>query len=165
MKRTWRCVAAVTASCGLIAAACGGDDDDEGSDSTEAPAGTDASAATEAPAETEAPADTTVLAEGTRPADAAQRSMSATYHRPFIAHGSIAPSAAVGLARDCGLEIWSHSQSVYNLRSEIARELGMVPEQLVVRHVEGAGCYGHNGADDAAMDALLAGERLSTLFV
>ncbi|WP_123025598.1 xanthine dehydrogenase family protein molybdopterin-binding subunit [Mycolicibacterium stellerae] len=104
---------------------------------------------------TEAPADTTVVAEGQKSLDAVRRSWSATYHRPFIAHGSIAPSCAVALAGDGALEIWSHSQSVYNLRREIARELGMLPEQLVVRHVEGAGCYGHNGADDVAMDAAL----------
>ena len=85
----------------------------------------------------------------------AHRSSSATYHRPFIAHGSIAPSCAVALAADGELQIWSHSQGVHILRREIARELGMRPEQLVVRHVEGAGCYGHNGADDAAMDAAL----------
>ncbi|HEV7852462.1 MAG TPA: molybdopterin cofactor-binding domain-containing protein, partial [Mycobacterium sp.] len=104
---------------------------------------------------TEAPTDTTVIADGPRSTSAARRSVSATYHRPFIAHGSIAPSSAVALARDSELEIWSHSQGVHILAREIARELGMRPEQLVVRHVEGAGCYGHNGADDAAMDAAL----------
>lgn len=104
---------------------------------------------------TEVPTDTTVVADGPRSADAAQWSLSATYHRPFIAHGSIAPSSAVALARDSEMEIWSHSQGVHILAREIARELGMRPEQLVVRHVEGAGCYGHNGADDAAMDAAL----------
>lgn len=104
---------------------------------------------------TESPAETTVTTGGTRSRAAAQRSLSATYHRPFVAHGSIAPSCAVALARDDGLQIWSHSQSVYNLRRAIARELDMPQEHLVVRHVEGAGCYGHNGADDAAMDAAL----------
>jgi CO/xanthine dehydrogenase Mo-binding subunit len=104
---------------------------------------------------TAARADTTILAEGTPSRTAAHRSSSATYHRPFIAHGSIAPSCAVAVAHADGLQIWSHSQSVYNLRGEIARELGMRKEQVVVRHVEGAGCYGHNGADDAAMDAAL----------
>jgi len=103
---------------------------------------------------TGAPADTTVLTAGS-PVKTAHRSSSATYYRPFIAHGSIAPSCAVALAADGELQIWSHSQGVHNLRREIARELGMRPEQLVVRHVEGAGCYGHNGADDAAMDAAL----------
>ncbi len=104
---------------------------------------------------TQAPAETTMLADGSPSAVTAHRSSSATYHRPFIAHGSVAPSCAVALAEHDELQIWSHSQSVYNLRREIARELGMRPEQLVVRHVEGAGCYGHNGADDAAMDAAL----------
>jgi nicotinate dehydrogenase subunit B len=106
---------------------------------------------------TSAPADTTEIARGTRAAVAsAHRSFSATYHRPFIAHGSIGPSCAIALATDKPqLEIWTHSQGVHNLQREIARELRMPPQQLVVRHVEGAGCYGHNGADDAAMDAAL----------
>ncbi len=102
---------------------------------------------------TGAPADTTVLTDGSPVAT--EHRVSATYHRPFIAHGSIAPSCAVALVSDDELQIWSHSQGVHILRREIARELGMLPEQLVVRHVEGAGCYGHNGADDAAMDAAL----------
>jgi len=104
---------------------------------------------------TSAPANTTHIAETQQPTTASPHgSWSATYHRPFIAHGSIAPSCAIALATEGPrLHIWTHSQSVYNLRREIARELGMSSEQLVVGHVEGAGCYGHNGADDAAMDA------------
>lgn len=104
---------------------------------------------------TSAPAETTVLSGGSTSPVEAHRSASATYHRPFIAHGSIAPSCAVAMSHDDELQIWSHSQGVHILRREIARELGLRPEQLVVRHVEGAGCYGHNGADDAAMDAAL----------
>ncbi len=104
---------------------------------------------------TEAAAETTVLRDGSTSPVTVTRSSSATYHRPFIAHGSIAPSCAIAVARDTGLQIWSHSQSVHNLRREIARELGMGAQHLVVRHVEGAGCYGHNGADDVAMDAAL----------
>ena len=106
---------------------------------------------------TSAQADTTVLADGRQSSvTGAHRSSSATYHRPFIAHGSIGPSCAIALAtEEPQLRIWTHSQGVHILRREIARELRMLPEQLVVRHVEGAGCYGHNGADDAAMDAAL----------
>ena len=69
---------------------------------------------------TGAAADTTVLTDGS-PVKTAHRSSSATYHRPFIAHGSIAPSCAVALAADGELQIWSHSQGVHNLRREIAR--------------------------------------------
>ena len=39
------------------------------------------------------------------------------------------------------------------LRREIGRALAIPADRLVVRHVDGSGCYGHNGADDAAMDA------------
>ncbi|WP_068184832.1 molybdopterin cofactor-binding domain-containing protein [Mycobacterium sp. UM_CSW] len=84
------------------------------------------------------------------------RSHSARYHRPYLAHGSIGPSAAAALSHPDGrLEVWSHSQGVHVLRRELAAALGLSVDQVVVRHVEGAGCYGHNGADDAAMDAAL----------
>ena len=53
------------------------------------------------------------------------------------------------------LEVWTHSQGVYLLRRELARAFELAEDQVAVRHVEGSGCYGHNGADDAAMDAAL----------
>ena len=78
------------------------------------------------------------------------------YTRPFIAHASMAPSCAV--AQWTGgdrVRVWSHCQGVYNLRADIALALKMPVENIVVDHVEGAGCYGHNGADDVAFDAVL----------
>lgn len=103
---------------------------------------------------TSAPTDTTVIADiGQRPRTGVARSVSATYHRPYLAHGSIGPSCAVALAAHDRLEIWTHSQGVHALRREIARALAIPQDRLVVRHVDGSGCYGHNGADDAAMDA------------
>jgi CO/xanthine dehydrogenase Mo-binding subunit len=85
------------------------------------------------------------------------RTVTRRFLRPYIAHASIGPSCAV--ARwDAGeaVEVWTHSQGIYNLRADIAKTLRCAPEQVVVRHSEGAGCYGHNGADDVAMDAVLA---------
>ncbi len=103
---------------------------------------------------TSAPTATTVIADvGQRPGSGVARSRTESYHRPYLAHGSIGPSCAVALASHDRLEIWTHSQGVHVLRREIARALGIPQDSLVVRHVEGAGCYGHNGADDAAMDA------------
>jgi CO/xanthine dehydrogenase Mo-binding subunit len=105
---------------------------------------------------TSAPAETTVLAEKNGPTRGVARSVSASYHRPYLAHGAIGPSCATALASDDGrLQVWSHSQGVHVLRRELARAVGRSPGEVVVRHVEGAGCYGHNGADDAAMDAAL----------
>jgi CO/xanthine dehydrogenase Mo-binding subunit len=86
---------------------------------------------------------------------AAGTMMTATYTRPYLAHASIGPSCALAWWRDDALEVWSHSQSIYALRDEIARLLHMPAVDVVVRHAEGAGCYGHNGADDVAFDAAL----------
>ncbi|MGI5282498.1 molybdopterin cofactor-binding domain-containing protein [Nonomuraea polychroma] len=81
---------------------------------------------------------------------------SATYSRPFIAHASIAPSCAVARWNADGtLEVWSHTQGVHPLRSALAQVLDVPADRIEVRHVEGAGCYGHNAADDVALDAAL----------
>ena len=82
--------------------------------------------------------------------------VAATYRRPFVAHASVAPSCAVALWHPGGgVEVWSHSQGIGNLARAIAAALGLDPATVHVRHVEGAGCYGHNAADDAAFDAVL----------
>jgi nicotinate dehydrogenase subunit B len=77
----------------------------------------------------------------------------ATYSRPFVAHAAMAPSCGLAEYRDGHLEVWSHTQGVYPLRNSIADILGLSRGQVTVRHAHGAGCYGHNGADDAAVDA------------
>lgn len=68
-----------------------------------------------------------------------------------------APSAGISAASAGAdrVNIWCSSQGVYPLRDAIAELLSLEPEQVNVVHVEGAGCYGHNGADDVAADAAL----------
>ncbi|HST64325.1 MAG TPA: molybdopterin cofactor-binding domain-containing protein [Mycobacteriales bacterium] len=85
----------------------------------------------------------------------------ATYSRPFLAHASMAPSCAVAIwPPDGPVEVWSHSQGIGNLARAIAAALGLEPGTVHVRHAEGAGCYGHNAADDAAFDAVLVARAL-----
>jgi nicotinate dehydrogenase subunit B len=83
------------------------------------------------------------------------RTIEATYTRPYQLHGSVGPSCAVALLAADGLTVWSHTQGVYPDRQAIAEMLRMPPASVRVIHVEGSGCYGHNGADDAAADAAL----------
>jgi len=85
----------------------------------------------------------------------AAKVLRATYTKPYISHASIGPSCAIAQVQDGRLLIWSHSQGIFNLRRDLAISLGMGEDAIVVRHVEGAGCYGHNGADDVALDAAL----------
>ena len=56
---------------------------------------------------------------------------------------------------DDGVHVSSHSQGIHALRDAIATTLGLDRATVVVEHVENAGCYGHNAADDAAFDAVL----------
>jgi CO/xanthine dehydrogenase Mo-binding subunit len=81
--------------------------------------------------------------------------LEASYTKPYISHASIGPSCAIARIDDGKLMVWSHSQGIFNLRRDLALALAMREDAIVVRHVEGAGCYGHNGADDAALDAAL----------
>jgi CO/xanthine dehydrogenase Mo-binding subunit len=90
------------------------------------------------------------------PAPADARLLKARYSRPFLMHGSIGPSCAVALWQDDGLMVWTHSQGVSPLRKSLAELLHLPLDKVRCIHVEGSGCYGHNGADDVAADAALA---------
>ncbi len=85
----------------------------------------------------------------------AARTLQAIYTRPYHMHASIGPSAALAEWKDGALTVWTHSQGVYVLREALAEVLGVEPRRVRVIHAEGPGCYGHNGADDAALDAAL----------
>jgi CO/xanthine dehydrogenase Mo-binding subunit len=79
----------------------------------------------------------------------------AQYFKPYIMHGSIGPSCAVAYYDKDILHIWSHSQGIFPLRESVAKLLRMPEEKVHVKGVPGSGCYGHNGADDAAAEAAL----------
>ncbi|OHV77258.1 molybdopterin cofactor-binding domain-containing protein [Rhizobium sp. LCM 4573] len=81
--------------------------------------------------------------------------LSATYEVPYRMHGSIGPSCAIAFFEDGNLTVWSHAQGMYPLRSSLADLVDLPQEHIRCIHMEGAGCYGHNGADDAAADAAL----------
>jgi nicotinate dehydrogenase subunit B len=88
------------------------------------------------------------------PPDAAH-TLQATYTRPYHMHASIGPSAAMAEWNEGSLTVWTHSQGVFLLRDALAQVLGVDSARVRAIHVEGPGCYGHNGADDAALDAAL----------
>lgn len=106
---------------------------------------------------TRQPAETTISAkqEG-KPAAAKIKTVRREYTKPFIAHASIGPSAAIAIwpAAD-RLKVTSHSQGIYNLRLDLMKVFGLQEANIEVAHGEGSGCYGHNAADDVALDAAL----------
>jgi nicotinate dehydrogenase subunit B len=89
------------------------------------------------------------------PAAAPVKRLKVRYTRPYMMHGAIGPACAVAQFTDGKMTVWTHTQGVYPLRAALSGLLRLPPEQVRCVHVEGSGCYGHNGADDAAGDAAL----------
>ncbi|HKR36912.1 MAG TPA: molybdopterin cofactor-binding domain-containing protein [Steroidobacteraceae bacterium] len=106
------------------------------------------------------PAQTsTILERGTMAADS-EVAFEATFRRSYQMHASIGPSCAVAQSQDGLMTVWTHTQGVFPLRGAIAQMLGVDQERVRCVHVEGSGCYGHNGADDVAADAALIAAAL-----
>jgi CO/xanthine dehydrogenase Mo-binding subunit len=88
------------------------------------------------------------------------QTLKATYAKPYHMHASLGPSASVAQMMDGKLTVWLHAQGVFPPRTGIAHVLGMAEEDIRTIYVDGPGCYGHNGADDAALDAALLARAL-----
>jgi nicotinate dehydrogenase subunit B len=101
------------------------------------------------------PSQDTIIYTQSNSSASGTRTLEATYTRPYQAHGSIGPSCAVAQTINDAMTVWTHTQGVYPDRAGIAEMLRVPPASVRLIHVEGSGCYGHNGADDAAADAAL----------
>jgi nicotinate dehydrogenase subunit B len=106
------------------------------------------------------PARDYAILDRRQPDVAAAKKLEATYTRPYQMHGSIGPSCAVARRDGETTTVWSHTQGVYPDRDAIAGMLRTAKENVRCIHVEGSGCYGHNGADDAAGDAALIAQAM-----
>jgi len=106
------------------------------------------------------PSKDSVIFEVSDPAVSGQRTLEATYTRPYQSHGSIGPSCAVAQLNNDVMTVWTHTQGVYPDRQGVAEMLRVPPAKVRLIHIEGSGCYGHNGADDAAADAALIAREL-----
>ena len=83
------------------------------------------------------------------------KTLKATYDFAIHTHGSIGPSCAVAEFKDGKLTSWSASQATHALRGQLGQMFALSPENVRCIYVEGAGCYGRNGHEDAAADAAL----------
>ena len=109
----------------------------------------------------EARADVRVVAEGgAGDVKGVVRTISNSYSRPFLAHASLSPSIAIAKSEADLLTVWSHSQGVYPLRRAISTIVGLAEDRIRLIHAQAAGCYGHNGADDAAADAAVVAMQI-----
>jgi len=86
---------------------------------------------------------------------AASEKLEATYYWPVQTHGSMGPSCAVADMRDGGVTVWTASQATHKFRGVYAKMLGLPAEKVRLVYLDGSGCYGMNGHDDAGADAIL----------
>jgi len=109
---------------------------------------------------TSLPSQDSTIFERSNPSAVGRKTLEATFTRPYQSHGSIGPSCAVAQSVDGKMTVWTHTQGVYPDRQGIAEMLRVPASNVRLIHVEGSGCYGHNGADDAAADAALIAREL-----
>jgi CO/xanthine dehydrogenase Mo-binding subunit len=86
---------------------------------------------------------------------AAKKTLAATYDFAIHTHGSIGPSCAIAEFKDGKLTCWTASQMTHALRKQLANMFKLDPEAVRAIYVEGSGCYGRNGHEDAAGDAAM----------
>jgi CO/xanthine dehydrogenase Mo-binding subunit len=86
---------------------------------------------------------------------AATKKLSATYYWPPQSHASLGPSCAVADVRAEEARIWTSSQATHKYRPHFAKVLGLPVEKVRLVYLDGAGCYGMNGHEDAAADAAI----------
>ena len=107
-------------------------------------------------------ADETLVKKGdARAALASGKKIGAEFYWPVQSHASMGPSCAIADVRDDKATIWSASQATHAFRGTIATALGLPREAVRVIYVDGSGCYGMNGHDDAAADAALLSKAVA----
>jgi CO/xanthine dehydrogenase Mo-binding subunit len=84
----------------------------------------------------------------------------ATYDFAVQTHATIGPSCAVADFKDGRLTVWTSSQATHSMQHELAVVTGLPREAIRLVFVEGAGCYGRNGTEDAAADAALIAQAI-----
>jgi len=105
--------------------------------------------------------DVTSTVGDTKAAMAGGKQIAATYAYPIHTHGSIGPSCAVAELRDGKLTVWTASQMTHQLRKQLAAMIKAPEADVRCIYIDGSGCYGRNGHEDAAADAALPTRRCS----
>ena len=107
--------------------------------------------------------DEVLIARGPTAAQRAEgaKTLSASYFWPMQSHGSIGPSCAVADVRADAATVWTASQGTHGNRKTFARFLHLPQDKVRLIYLDGAGCYGMNGHEDAAADAAILSRAIA----
>jgi CO/xanthine dehydrogenase Mo-binding subunit len=92
--------------------------------------------------------------------ESSARRVKARYDFAVQTHATIGPSCAVADFKDGKLTVWTSSQATHSMQHELSAITGLPREAIRLVFVEGAGCYGRNGTEDAAADAALISQTI-----
>ncbi|MDB5871827.1 MAG: putative Aerobic-type carbon monoxide dehydrogenase large subunit CoxL/CutL [Ramlibacter sp.] len=81
--------------------------------------------------------------------------ITATYAWPLQSHASMGPSCGVADVKAESATVWTASQASHRLVNSCAALLDMPRDKVRVIYLDGAGCYGMNGHDDASAEAAM----------
>jgi nicotinate dehydrogenase subunit B len=107
--------------------------------------------------------DETLVNKGAPPAtrpDGA-KTLTATYYWPMQSHASIGPSCAIADVQADAATVWTASQGTHGNQTTFAKFLGLPKDKVRLIYLEGSGCYGMNGHEDAAADAAILSRALA----
>jgi nicotinate dehydrogenase subunit B len=93
----------------------------------------------------------------------AAKVVSVTYEQPYVKHAPIGPFIAVADVKPDGTTtVWSHGAQSQGMRAHLAHMLGVAPDKVTARWLEGPGQYGRTslGGDAADADAVILSQML-----
>ncbi len=106
--------------------------------------------------------DQSLVTKGTpvspRPQNA--KTVAASYFWPMQSHASLGPSCAVADVHANAATIWTASQGTHDNQTTFARFLRLPKDKVRLIYLEGSGCYGMNGHEDAAADAAILSQAI-----
>jgi nicotinate dehydrogenase subunit B len=91
---------------------------------------------------------------------ASPQRLAATYYWPVQSHASMGPSCAVADVKADSATVWTASQASHRLAVACAAALGLEAGKVRTVYLDGAGCYGMNGHDDASVEAAMLSKAL-----
>lgn len=90
----------------------------------------------------------------------AAKRVKASYDFAVQTHATIGPSCAVADFKDGKLTVWTSSQATHSMVHELSVITGLPQSAIRLTFLEGAGCYGRNGTEDAAADAAVIAQQI-----
>lgn len=88
------------------------------------------------------------------------KKVSASYFWPMQSHASLGPSCAIADVKADSATVWTASQGTHGNQGTFARFLKLPKDKVRMIYLEGSGCYGMNGHEDAAADAAIISQAV-----